>query len=482
MSAPFYERLTTQDLPFLLFETPNCHMHLGGTAIFEAGPLTTAEGGIDIARIRRRIASRLHMIPRYRQRLAWVPIEGHPVWVDDEHFNLAYHVRHTALPRPGNETQLKRLAARVMGQQLDRDRPLWEVWVVEGLEDNRFALVMKTHHCIADGISGVDLLTVLLGLAPEDDIDDATEWYPRPAPAPRELLANEWRRRLRLPFELPALFRSALRAPAQVRETVAEGAAAVWKFVGTTGLRLPSETPLNRPIGPHRRLDWFSVDLDDVKLVKNRLGGTVNDVVLAIVAGGLRRFLRHRHVNVDGLTYRVVCPVSVRSADERGTVNNRASAWLLDLPLDIDDARERLARVAATTVELKEARVELGPSVLGQVAEMAGGAFLTLGIRLVRQISPYNLIVTNIPGPPVPLYLLGARLVGGYPLVPLFENQGLGIALFSYDGRLFWGLSADWDVVPDLPALTSALQHAFAELRAAAETAPVARLGGRAAG
>jgi WS/DGAT/MGAT family acyltransferase len=481
MAAPFYERLSTQDLPFLLFETPNCHMHLGGTAIFEAGPLTTPDGGIDITRIRRRIASRLHMIPRYRQRLAWIPVVRHPVWVDDEYFNLTYHVRHAALPRPGNETQLKRLAARIMGQQLDRNRPLWEVWVVEGLEGNRFALVMKTHHCIADGISGVDLLTVLLGLSPEEHEDEATEWYPRPAPAPREMLANEWRRRLRAPFELPAVFRSVLHAPAGVRETVAQGAAAVWRLVGT-GLKLPSDTPLNRPIGPHRRLDWFAIELADVKMVKNRLGGTVNDVVLATVAGGLRRFLRHRHVKLEGLTYRVVCPVSVRSTDERGMVNNRASAWLLDLPLDADDARERLARIAATTAEMKEARVELGPSMLGQVADMVGGAFLTLGIRLVRQLSPYNLIVTNIPGPPVPLYLLGAKLVAGCPLVPLFENQGLGIALFSYDGRLFWGLSADWDLVPDLPALTSALQHAFAELRAAAETAPVARVGGRAAG
>jgi WS/DGAT/MGAT family acyltransferase len=285
------------------------------------------------------------------------------------------------------------------------------------------------------------------------------------------MLANEWRRRVRAPFELPAVVRTVLRAPTQVREAVAQGVTAVWRFVGT-GLKLPSDTPLNRPIGPHRRLDWFAIDLADAKMVKNRLGGTVNDVVLATVAGGLRRFLRQRHVSLDALTYRVVCPVSVRTTDERGTVNNRASAWLLDLPLDVDDARERLARVSTTTAALKEARVELGPSVLGQVADMVGGAFLTLGIRLVRQLSPFNLIVTNIPGPSVPLYLLGAKLVAGCPLVPLFENQGLGIALFSYNGWLFCGLSADWDVVPDLPALTSALQHAFAELRAAAETAP----------
>jgi len=481
MAATFHEPLSTQDLPFLLFETPNCHMHLGGTAIFDAGALTTPEGGVDIARIRRHIASRLHLIPRYRQRLAWIPIERHPAWVDDEHFNLAYHVRHSALPRPGNETQLKRLAAQIMGQQLDRDRPLWEVWVVEGLEGNRFALVMKTHHCIADGISGVDLLSVLLAVTPEEEADDGAEWYPRPAPSPRQMLAEAWRRRLRAPFAAAALLGGLVRAESQVRDTVAKGAAAVWRLVGT-GLTPPPETPLNRPIGPHRRLDWFALDLADVKLVKNRLGGTVNDVVLATVAGGLRRFLRHRHVPVDGLTYRVVCPVSVRSVDERGTVNNRASAWLFDLPLGVDDVREQLARVSAVTSELKQSRVELGPSVLGRVADMVGGAFLTLGIRLVRQLSPFNLIVTNIPGPPVPLYLLGAKLVAGYPLVPLFENQGLGIALFSYDGRLYWGLSADWDLVPDLPALTAALRHAFVELKTAAEEAPAVRGAGRAVG
>jgi WS/DGAT/MGAT family acyltransferase len=465
-----YERLTAQDRPFLHFETPNCHMHLGGTAIFEAGPLATPAGGIDIERIRARIRSRLHLIPRYRQRLAHVPIEGHPVWVDDEHFNLSFHVRHAALPRPGSERQLKRLAGRIMSQQLDRARPLWEVWIVEGLEGNRFAFVTKTHHAIADGISTVDLLSVLLSFDRDETIEEAPEWTPRPAPGPGELLRGEWLRRMRLPLALWSGAREVVRRPDRVSARVAEGVAAVLRFIGA-GLPLPSDTPLNRPIGPHRRLDWLALDLAEVKAVKNSLGGTVNDVVLATVTGAVRRFLRHRHVDLARLNYRAVVPVSVRSLDERGLANNRASAWLMSLPIQTGSVGKRFAQVREMTARLKESRQERGPEVLGQAVDLAGGAFLALGVRLVSRLSPYNLIVTNIPGPPGPLYLVGARLLAGYPLVPLFENQGLAIALFSYDGRLFWGLNADLDLVPDLEDFVTAIAVSFSELHDLARAA-----------
>ncbi len=471
VSAVWYEPLTTADSPFLAFETPNCHMHLGGTAIFEAGPLTTPDGGVDIDRIRARVGSRLHLIPRYHQRLAWVPVENSAVWVDDEHFNLSFHVRHTALPRPGNERQLTRLAGRIMSQQLDRNRPLWELWVVEGLEGNRFALITKTHHCIADGISAVDLLTVLLSLEPDESEDAETlPWTPRPAPGPTTLLRHALARRVRAPLLVWSALHYIARQPERFWGKVTEGTAATLRLMSAT-LPMPSDTPLNRPIGPHRRLDWCSLDLAEVKVVKNRLGGTVNDVVLATLAGALRHFLRHRRVDLGGLNYRVVIPVSVRAVDDRGVANNRASAWLMSLPLEEADPRARLVAVQDTTGQLKASRQERGAAVLGEAADMVGGAFLTLGVRLVSRLSPFNLIVTNIPGPPGPLYLLGARLLGGYPLVPLFENQGLGVALFSYDGRLFWGLSADWDLVPDLSVLVDAIHVAFAELREAAGVA-----------
>jgi diacylglycerol O-acyltransferase / wax synthase len=476
---PFYEPLSTSDRPFLVFESGNCHMHLGGTTIFEPGPLATPGGGIDADRIRTRIASRLHLIPRYRQRLAWVPVEQSPVWVDDEHFNIFYHVRHTAVPHPGTERQLQQLAARIMSQPLDRSRPLWEVWVVEGLEGNRFALLMKTHHAIADGVSGVDLLSVLLSNAPDETIEEPPQWHPRPAPEPRDLLRDEWIRRLRAPLGAWSAVRALVAGGAQVRDRIAQGLTAVWDLVDA-GFRLPAETPLNQPVGPHRRLDWLALELADVKAVKNRVGGTVNDVVLATVTGAVRRFLRRRGVDVQQLVYKVAVPVSVRTEVERGTFSNRASAWLAQLPIGERNPLRRYRAIVRTTAHLKESRQELGADVLGQVAEMVGAAFLTLGVRLVSRLAPYNLIVTNIPGPPFPLYLLGARLIAGYPLVPLFEHQGLGIALFSYDGKLFCGLNADWDQVPDLGDFVDALRASFLELAdAAAETDARAAASGR---
>ncbi len=476
MSAT-YEPLPSQDSAFLLFETPETHMHLGGTAIFEPGPLLTPEGGVDIERIRARIASRLHQIPRYRQRLAWIPVLGRPAWVDDGHFNLAYHVRHTSLPRPGDEEQLKRLSARIMSQQLDRTRPLWEAWIVEGLAGGRFALVTKTHHCMADGIAAVDLLTVLLSALPEDAIEPAPPWEPRPAPSAGTLVWDEMMRRLATPLDVVRRLGDALAEPARTRTVLAERMRAVWHTI-TAAMPLPADTPLNRAIGPHRRLGWLDIDLDAVKGVKNRLGGTVNDVGLSTVAGGMRRFLRRRGVPVETLRYRVVVPVSVRAPEERGTASNRASGWLMSLPVGESDPALRHARVCVMTAKRKSSKQALGPEALLDVVELAGPLLFAAGVRITSRLSPYNLIVTNVPGPPIPLYLLGARLLAGYPVVPLFENQGVAIAIFSYLGRLFVGVNADWDLVPDVEDLVADLREAFAELVATAEDQPASRASG----
>jgi WS/DGAT/MGAT family acyltransferase len=254
--AAAYDPLPNRDSAFLFFETPTTHMHLGGTAIFAAGPLATRDGGVDIDRIRAHISSRLHLIPRYRQRLAWVPVEQRPVWVDDEHFNLAYHVRHTSLPRPGDEEQLKRLTGRINSQQLDRQRPLWEVWIVEGLEGGRFALVVKTHHCMADGITALEILTVLLSANPDEPLEPAPPWTPRPVPAAAVLLRDEMLRRAAAPLDVLRRATRALRSPGRTRAELAERLGAVWQTAGA-GLPPPAETPLNRPIGPHRRFDWL---------------------------------------------------------------------------------------------------------------------------------------------------------------------------------------------------------------------------------
>ncbi len=471
-----YERLPIQDSSFLSFETATTHMHLGGTSIFEIGALGRPDGGVDIDRIRAYIGSRLHLIPRYRQRLAFIPLQSHPVWVDDDHFNLHYHVRHTSLPRPGDDRQLKRLTARIMSQALDRGKPLWEAWVVEGLEGDRFALVIKTHHCMADGISAVDLLTVLLSTSEDATIEPAPRWRPRPAPTPAELLRDEAVRSATAPFRFVRSVGALLTQPDRLRNEVVGSLGGVWETI-TSGLQGAAPTPLNRPVGPHRRFDWCALDLEATKAVKNRLGGTVNDVMLATVAGAMGAFLRRQGVNVRNVDYRAVVPVSVRTAEERGVTSNRASAWLTSLPVGERDPRRRFVKVRTRTAHLKATNQALGPWALLKVAEWAAPVLVSLGIRLTEWLHPYNLIVTNIPGPPIPLYLLGSRMIEGYPLVPLFENQGIGVAIFSYLGRLHLGVNADRNQVPDLHELVLALERAFAELCVAAGVVPGAAAG-----
>ena len=459
-----YDRLSAMDTSFLVFENHATHMHVAATVIFDKGPFATADGGVDIERIRAYIESRLYRIPRYRQRLAWIPLENYPVWVDDDHFNIDYHVRHTSLPRPGDEQQLKRLSARIVSQQLDRGKPLWETWIVEGLDGDRFAMVTKTHHCMIDGISGVDILTVLLDMAPDGTIEETPPFIPRPAPRGVQLLREEVFRRVREPFGIVS---RVLSTPGELANSMMEGLSAVGETIAGS-LGAASETPFNRPIGPHRRFDWLTMDLGEVKAVKNRLGGTVNDVVLATVSGAVRRFLEGRRINVETLDFRAMVPVSTRTAQERGTLGNRVSGWVTTLPIAERDPRERLAKVSRTTADLKDSRQAMGAEMLAQVTEWTGSTLLTIAMRLALRARPFNLVVTNVPGPQIPLYLLGSRMRCAYPLVPLFFNQGLGIALFSYAGKLFWGFNADWDTLPDLDVFAEAIQASFAELLGAA--------------
>lgn len=468
--TPAYERLPERDAAFLLFETPETHMHLCGVAIFEAGPLAGHDGGVDVDRIRAHITAKLHQIPRYRQRLAWIPLYNHPVWVDDVDFNLAYHVRHTSLPRPGDPEQLKQLAARIASQPLDRDRPLWEVWVVEGLEGGRFALVIKTHHCMADGLSAVDILAVLLSPVAEGTVEPPVPWRPRPAPGAAQLLADETLRRLAAPVAVVRAVRAALDEPERARVAATERLAAIWQMA-SAGLPPPAVTPLNGRVGPHRRFDGLVLDLADVKAIRSRFGGTVNDVVLTTVAGAIGRFLERRGVAPGGLDYRVVVPVSVREPREESAASNRASGWLLPLPIAERSARRRHARIMETTARLKASKQALAPESLLHVVELAGPLVFGLGVRLTARLAPYNLIVTNVQGPPVPLYLLGAPMMGGFPLAPLFEHQGLAIALFGYCGRLHFGLNADWDLLPDLADFVVDLEESFAELLTRARAA-----------
>jgi len=465
-----YEPLSAQDSSFLVFESGGAHMHVSAVALFENGPLADASGSLDIERIRRFVASRLPALPHYRQRLAWTPLQRHPVWVDDASFDLAYHVRHTALPAPGRERQLEELAGRILSQQLDRAKPLWELWFVEGLEGGRFAMLGKAHHCMVDGVAGVGVMTALLSAAPDEEVPPPPRWRPRPAPGRLVLARDELLRRARTPLRAWDLLRDAVRRPERASAAVAEGAESVWQAL-SAGLRTPADTPLNRPIGTHRRVAWRVLDLDAVKEVKKGLDGTVNDVVLAVVAGALRRHLRRRRVALGKLDFRVVIPVSMRRPGDRGS-GNRVSALFLSLPLAERDPRRRFQRIRRETRRLKRSRAAEGIDLFARLADGLGSDWLTYwGVRLASAVRPYNLIVTNVPGPQRPLYLLGARLQELFPQLPLFERQGLGVAVMSYWGRVCFGLVADWDVVPDLGDLADDLDASFAELRRVAEGA-----------
>jgi WS/DGAT/MGAT family acyltransferase len=469
-----YERLGALDASFLGIEDGNFHMHVGGVLIFDAAPLRGADGSIDIERIRAAIASRLHLVPRFRQRLAYIPYERIPVWVDDDRFRLAYHVRHTALPRPGDERVLKRLVGRIMSQALDRKRPLWEIWIAEGLEGDRFALINKTHHCMIDGISGADLMSVILSPFPESDPGRPEPWTPRPHPSRLELLYDEARRRASQP---PAVLRAlydAARDPERALSDASQAALGVIETLAPT-LSPVSRTPLNVEIGPHRRFDWTEMRVADLKAVKNVLGGTLNDVVLATVSGALREFFAKRRLATDDLEIRSLVPVSVRSQDERGHLGNRVTQLTVPLPVELDDPIERLRTVREATAGLKESRQALGGEVLTAISEWTVPNVLVQAVRLAGRARPYNLIVTNVPGPQIPLYLLGTMMRTSYPVVPLFANLAMVVGLFSYNGGLYWGINADWEELPDLHDFITALETSFRELQEAANSVATRR-------
>lgn len=471
MSGGFaYEPLTAADNTFLALENDGAHMHIGAVSVFDSGSLADPSGAVDLPRIHDYVESRLHLIPRYRQRLAYVPFGRLPVWVDDDHFNISYHVRHTSLPRPGTTGQLQRLAARIHSQHLDRAKPLWEFWVVEGLEDGRrFAVIQKVHHCMIDGMSGVDLLAVLLSPFASTEFEAGPRFVPRAAPtAPALVLSEAWRG-VSEPAHALLSLSSRIGDPASLVRDVLDGVEGLAETL-TSSARSTSETPWNRAIGPHRRFEWLRLELARIKAVKNALGGTVNDVVLSTVSGAVRRFLLRRGIDPDDdLRIRANVPVSVRSIDEKGSLGNRIALWMTDLPVDESDPVARLERVRITTARLKESKQALGAQVLAGVSDMTTWRLLATAARLSMRSRPYNLVVTNVPGPQLELFLLDARLREIYPMVNLLENQGLGVALFSYAGVLHWGVLADWDLVPDLDLFVADLRDAFAELQSAAE-------------
>jgi len=477
-----YDRLSAQDNSFLLFETPYVHMHVASTLIFETGPFRTAEGGVDVERFRRATEAILHRVPRYRQKLHWIPGFQHAVWVDDPRFNLDFHIRHTALPKPGSAAQLKRLSARVMSQPLDRRRPLWENWLVEGLDGgDRFALITKIHHCMIDGASGMDLSQIMMSISPEvPEIEPPPPFIPKHAPSRFELWRAEVTRSFGTPFRIARDLRRFSEETDDVRDEIRTRLRAVIKMAGM-GMSA-DETPLNGPVGPHRRFDWWRIPLAEMKAMRHALGCTINDVVLTVVTGAVREYLILRGVDPTSLTFRVSSPVSVRNDEDKGKLGNHVSSWVIPLPISEADPRAQLAAIHAETARLKEERTALGVQTIMKLAEFTPSTLLTLGARSAS--GPINTIVTNVPGPQFPLYLQGARLLELYPQVPLLESLGIGIALASYDGHVHWGFNSDPDILPDADVFVEQIRASYARVAQAAKLsaeAPPAAAGRKAA-
>jgi len=464
-----YDRLSAQDNSFLLMETRNLPMHVGSLLVFDADPLKTPDGGIDFVGIRDAIDAVLHRIPRYRQKLHWIPFDRHAVWVDDPRFSLDFHLRHTALPRPGGKEQLKALAARVMAQPLDRNRPLWETWVVEGIDGGtRFGYLCKIHHCMIDGASGVDLSHILLSenaeVAPPGPLP---EFIPRPAPTRTQLMRDETLRRLSMPTRII----DGIRALQQVPNLKEEVGVRVQALSHLAGMGTSTDaTPLNGTVGPHRGFDWFDVPLEQLKAIRRASDCSINDIVLTTVTGAVREYLLHRGVDPQGLDFRVSAPVSVRSEEERGKLGNRVSSWIIPLPLEEDDPRRQLERIVGQTRELKATRQALGVEMMMSIAEWTPSSLLSLGAQAIS--GPVNTIVTNVPGPQLPLYMRGARLRGIYPQAPLLPGMGLAIGLISYDGMVSWGIISDPDLVPDANVFVEMLRGSLARLHDAAGLNP----------
>jgi diacylglycerol O-acyltransferase / wax synthase len=461
------DRLSSIDASFLHQEGPTSHMHIGGVLIFE-GPPPEFTAYLDHVR------GRLHLVPRYRQKLTTPPLEsGRPLWIDDPDFNLEYHVRHTALPSPGSEEQLFLLAGRIASQPLDRSKPLWENWIVEGLEGDRFALISKTHHALVDGVSGVDLASVLLDLerSPSRRTEDLEAWQPRPEPSAAELVAAGVRGMVGGAGGLVSRAVGAAIRPGTSLGVLRDAAEGVGEIVWA-GLNPAPETPLNVEIGPHRRFAVVRHQLEDYKTVKNAFGGTVNDVVLTVVSGALAQWLQSRGVRTEGLEMRALVPVSVRTESHRGTLGNQLTAMRGPLPVYIHDPVARLRFVRRAMDGLKESKQAVGAATLAAVNNLAPPTVLAQASRLNFSTRLFNLLVTNIPGPQFPLYVLGRKLEDLFPLAFLPKNHALAVAIMSYDGGIDYGLLGDYDALPDIDVIAEGID---ASLRELLEAVPQAR-------
>lgn len=456
-------RISTVDASFLAREKAGARLHVASVAVFD-GPAPSWD------EVREHVEARLHLVPRFRQRLAEVPMDqGRAVWVDDPHFNLRYHLRHAGLPAPGDDEQLKVLAGRIFAQSLDRTKPLWEMWLVDRLGNGGFALIVKSHHALVDGISAVDITQVLFDAGPDAPPPPPAEhtWVARPLPTAAQLLSDAIIERATHPQALAHGARAALDMPLRfverARDRLAD--AGVLPLAGHT--QAP-QTLLNVKVGPHRRYTWVDAELSELQAIKDSLGATVNDAVLAVVAGALGRYLRHRAVDTRDLVLRALVPIAVPADSEDAAFGNGVRALAAPLPVGIEDPVAQLHAIRRSLAELDGTGDAVGARRLTEIDGLASPTIMSQAARLAQGQEGYNLVVTNVPGPQVALYLLGRRLRALYPIVPIAERQALGIAVVSYDGRLGFGLLADYDVLSDLDVLARELRAAIDALAAAA--------------
>jgi WS/DGAT/MGAT family acyltransferase len=452
------EWMSPLDASFLHIEGAMNPMHIGGVSIFE-GPAPP------FGALEEMVEGKLGLVPRYRQKVRFVPLGlGRPVWVDDPHFNLSYHLRHSALPAPGTDEQLRRTAARIFAQHLDRNKPLWEIWMLEGLGESRWALLSKVHHCMVDGVSATDMMSVMFEGGQETE--DADRWDPAPEPSGGELVLRTLTHRTFHPSEQIRSLRAAARAPRASLHQARELLRGMTSVAGA--MRPVGGSSLTGAVGPHRTWSTASVRLSDVKSVRRALGGTVNDLVLAIVSGGLRDLLEARGEHVDGRTVRALVPVSVRRPGERGVYNNRVSAMFAELPIGVADPAARLDAVRAQMDGLKQSKQAVAGDVLTSLSGYAPPMLLALGARLAARAPSLGVQtgVTNVPGPQQPLQTLGRRLLESFPFVPVIGHARISIAIFSYDGGLYFGVTGDYDSSGDIDVLTAGVERSMAELLA----------------
>lgn len=459
------ERLTALDVQFLHLETPSVHMHVAGLVILD--PSTRPHGPLTFEDLAALIEQRIHLVPRFRQKIVSVPFNaGRPVWVDDPEFDVTFHLRRAALPAPGGKRELADFVQRVHSRPLDRSKSLWEMYLIEGLEDGHIAVLSKVHHAMIDGVSGIDIATVLLDFSVEPRHVESIPFTPVAEPSARDLLVDAIRDQITNPIRMGVdVIETAVRAPAHAL-------AQAQQLLGGIGAMLSAGTapdsPFNRSVGPNRRIDMVEAPVADFKAVKNALGGTVNDVVLAVVAGSLHRFMERRGILTQNMSLRAMVPVSTRDDSQRGAMGNRITNIFADLPVGPMDPADRLHAISAITKDLKASHQALGASALMNIGTWAPPTIHAVAARAISRARLINLVVSNVPGPQIPLYLAGARVVVTYPLMPLGETNALSIAVTSLSGVMGFGLTSDWDALPDIEHLSAGLLHALDDLKKAA--------------